>query len=120
MGTEVRNVQNLKEVLDLALAGVKLVSDAQKDGHIGVEDLGLILNLIPVVGPAFDKIGEVPAEIGDLSSEEAAELAGYVMAKLTLSDEKARKVIDASFKLLSAGLAMMAAFKTAPAAPAKA
>lgn len=109
--------KNLTEVVDLALAGVDTFVKAKADGKIDAADLGLLLSLIPAVGPAIDGIGEIPAEIKDLDVAEAQALVAHVMAKLTITDDKAIAVINASLKMLVAGLELAKALQK-PAAGA--
>lgn len=98
------DVKNLKEVIDLALTGVEVVVKAKQDGKLDAADLGLLIQLVPAVGPAIDGIGEIPAELKDLDSAEAQELVAHVMAKLVIDDPKAVAIINASLKLVVGGL----------------
>lgn len=93
-----KGTKELTEVVDLMLVMGQIVVEAKKDGKIGMEDVGLMLKLIPSLGPALDGIGEVPAEIKDLSVEEAEALAAHVIANLTVDNEKARLIIEKSLK----------------------
>lgn len=104
-------LKDLKELLDLVLDGVSVAVDAEKDGKLDISDAALLLKLIPDVGPAFADIGNVPAELAAMSAEDAAEIVTYVMGKLAIADDKARKVIDAALKLAAAGYGMYAALK---------
>lgn len=110
---EQKGTKELKELLDLALTGVEVGVAAQKDGHIGVEDLGLLLKLVPTIQPALDGIGEIPAELADLSTEEAADVVAHVMAKLVIDDAKARLVIEKALKAIVANYELIKAVKAA-------
>lgn len=110
---EQKGTKELKELLDLALTGVEIAVDAGKDGHVGVEDLGLLLKLAPVVQPAIEGVGEIPAELADLSTEEAADVVAHVMAKLAIDHAKARLVIEKALKALVANYELIKAVKAA-------
>ena len=110
---ETKGTKELKELLDLVLTGVEIAVDASKDGHVGVEDLGLLLKLAPVVQPAIDGIGEIPAELADLSAEEAADVVAYVMGKLAIDDAKARLVIEKALEVLISTYELIKAVKAA-------
>lgn len=110
--TELKGVQNTKEVLALVLAGVQVVKSAQADGKIDANDLGQLLTLIPTVGPAIDGIAEVPKEIGDLSGEELAELVAYISAHQALADDaKIKAVISGGLKVVAGALEVINALK---------
>lgn len=113
--TETKNTEHLTKLVDLALTGVDVAKKALADGHVGLEDLGLLIALVPAVGPAIDGIGEVPAELKDLSADEAQALAAHVMAKLVVEDAKARAIVEASLGMVAASLKLAAAIKMQPA-----
>lgn len=106
MGTK-----ELKDVLDLVLTTVEVGKLALADGKVGIEDMGLLLKLIPAVGPAIQGVNMVPAELADMDEAEAAEVVAHVMAKLTIDDAKARAVIAASLKTLIAGYELVKSLK---------
>jgi hypothetical protein len=95
-------IKDTIELIDGLLTSLEVIAGAAKDGKIGVEDLPLLLKLVPVVGPAVDGVGNIPAELADLSAEEGAELISHVMAKLAIESEKARSVIEKALKALIA------------------
>jgi hypothetical protein len=101
--SEKKGVKELKEMIDLALAGVDVGIKASADGKVDVQDLSLLLSLIPLAGPAIDGVGEIPAELSDLSADEAAEVVAHIMAKLSLGNGKAIRVAE---KALKAALAV--------------
>lgn len=108
---EQKSVKELKECLDLVLAGLEIGVKASADGKVDAQDLGHLLMLVPTIGPAMEGIGEIPAELADLSEAEAAELIAHVMAKLAVEDEKARLVIGKGLKVLVAGYDLVKAIK---------
>lgn len=95
---ENKSIKELKELLDLMLTGVEVGVDITKDGKLDLNDLQHVMKLIPVVGPAVQNIGDIPAELGDLSSEEGTEIVVHVMTKLAVDDAKAKIIIEKSLK----------------------
>ena len=90
--------KELTEVVDLVLSAVDVGKAALKDGKIDINDLSLLLTLVPSVGPAVENISKVPGELRDITEEEAVALAAHVMGKLSVDDPKARKIVEASLK----------------------
>jgi hypothetical protein len=109
--SESKGVKDLTDVIDLALAAVNVVQSAKKDGHIGVEDLGLVLQLIPLAGPALDGVGQIPAELKDLSAEEAAQVVAHLGAKLGIEDSKAMHIAEAALKVAASGYSLVKAIQ---------
>lgn len=103
--------KELKELLDFAISGVNAGILAHKDGKIGVEDLGLILSLIPKLEPAMSGLSALPAELSAMTPEGAADLVAFVSLKLTVEDEKAKKIIDASLKVILSAYELVKALK---------
>lgn len=118
--TELKGTKELTEVVDLGLTIISVGQAAMKDGKIDVSDLGLLFQLVPAVGPALDGIGDIPAEVTDLSEAEAADLAAHVMLKLSIGDEHAREVVAKSLSAAAAVYALVKAISAPPAAPASA
>lgn len=88
-----------KEVVDLVVTAINIGEAALKDGKIGLDDLFLLMQLAPVVGPAFQDIKQVPGELADLDESEATDLVAYVTGKLAIDDVNARAVAEESLKL---------------------
>lgn len=98
-------VKELKEVVDLVLEVGAVVKSALADGKVGLEDATLVFRVVPKIGPALEGIKGIPAELKDLSVEEASELATHIMAKLAVDDARAREIIEAALKV---GVAILA------------
>src|SRR5690606_14394263 len=92
--SEAHGTKELKELLDLILKGVEVGVLASKDGKVDAQDLGLLLTLVPHIQPAVDGVGMIPAELGDLSAEEAAEVIAHVMARLSVDNAKAVAIVE--------------------------
>jgi hypothetical protein len=93
-------IKETKEALDLVLGGVKAFNGAKADGTINTQDLGQLLILMPLIQPAFDKIDQVPKEMGELSAEESAELVAHISAGLAVDGAKAKIYIASGLKIL--------------------
>lgn len=74
-------IKELKEVVDLLAALMKMVDAAMADGKVDMSDLSLLMSLVPVVGPAIQGIGMVDDELKDMSEEEIAEMKAYMDSK---------------------------------------
>lgn len=103
--------KELKEVVDLGLGVVDVLHAAKADGKVGLEDIGLLLQLIPVVGPAVQGIDQIPAELADMDVQEASDLVAHVMAKLLIDDVKAKEVVVAALGLGVSALKLYKAVK---------
>lgn len=101
---ETKNIKELKELVDFALDLTQMGLDVAKDKKVDMADLGLVLSSLPklIAGgiAGFESIDQLPAELKDLSAEEAAELTAHVMAKLSIEDEKAKLILEKSLKTL--------------------
>lgn len=109
----------LKESIDLVIDTLDAVKAISSDGKVGLDDLGALISFVKKVGPLVGDMGKVPSEVKDLSLEEVQELIAYVALKLSIPDEHAMKVVDASLKLMSSSVTLLQAVK-APAAPVEA
>ena len=56
----------------------------------------------PKLVPAIEGVKEIPAELKDMSTAEAAAVVAEVGAKLAIDNEKAKAVVDNSLKTLLA------------------
>lgn len=95
-------IQETKDCVDLGFACYKAGKLAYGDKKINLLDVRYLWDVIPAVSPAVTGYEKVPAELGDLSVEEASELIAHVSAKLEVDSEHAKKVIEASLKALKA------------------
>ena len=104
-------IQGLKSVLDLSLALVEAGVKVGADGKISLEDIGAVVAILPAVLPVISLVGQLPAELADLSEEEAAEAVAHVMLKLAVEDAKARAVVAASLKTAAAVAGLVQAIR---------
>jgi hypothetical protein len=94
------DIAALSALIILLVDAAKLGAEAKADGSLSLADGILLLKLFPDLGPAFAKIGEVPAELGDLDPAEAQQLITLVTGRLAGSQsEKAAHVTGKALAL---------------------
>ena len=105
MSEEKKGIQHTKELLDLVFSLGGVVKQGLDDGKLDANDLGLLMLVLPKLQPAFDGIGEIPAEFKDLDEAEGKELLAHVSAGAAgvFTDEELKAKIDAGLK---AGMAI--------------
>lgn len=94
------DIKNLKELVSAVAKSVKAGLSIAADGKIALDDLGAIIALAPVVGPAIEGIDQLPAEIKDMNQEELAELLAHISSELVVDNPKAQLIIEKSLALL--------------------
>lgn len=93
----------IEETKDVVAAGVALANSiiaALEDGKISLADIPVFFNPVLKLPAALSGIDKVPAELGDIDAEELNELKAIVKDQLSVSDEKAAEIIDASIAVL--------------------
>jgi len=88
--SEVKGIQNLKELADFVLGIGNGVSASLADGKMGLTDLLHFQGAVFTALPAFQGIDQVDEEFFDLSETEKAELNAYVASKLQLAPGHAK------------------------------
>lgn len=83
-------IDQLKAVCILLINGVNVEQEVMADGHVELSEAGLLFKVFPYVGPAFEGLAQVPAQLADLQADEVVELAALVAADLKLTDEAAK------------------------------
>lgn len=101
----------LKAVLALVVDTVNVGVQALKDGKVSLSDLPLLVNLVPELVPAVSGLSKVPAELKDLTEDEAIDVTTFVMGKLAVDSAKAQAVVAASLKLLVGVVGVVEALK---------
>ena len=104
-------IKETKELLALVISSANVAQAAYADKHIGVEDLALLLTLVPKIEPAFTDINLIPKEFSNLSVAEAAELIAFVTTELAVADVKAKDVIEKSLKVAFAAYELLVALR---------
>jgi len=93
--------KGVKELLDVVDCGIALVNCGllvSKDKKISLDDLPHVLAVVPKLVPAIEGVKEIPAELKDIDSAEAAQVVAHVASTLAVESEKAKAVIGASLK----------------------
>lgn len=100
---------NLVVLIDALLDTGAAVKAVLADKKVGLDDLAVLVALMPKVGPAVSAAEEALKELKDLTAEEAAPLVSHVMAKLAVEDVKARAIVEASLSMGVAALKLIKA-----------
>ena len=92
------SVKETKELLGLCFALGLAIKGAKLDGKVGADDLLLLVPLLPMVGAAMDKLGEIPNELSELDESEKSELLLFSKEKIAglVDDEHSKKVVNAA------------------------
>jgi len=96
------DIRELTEVVSLALEICDSGHLVFADGKVGFGDISALWGLIQKLGPAFQGIALVPAELKDLSSEELKSLADMVMADYGVQESPAHEAINKSLLAIRA------------------
>ena len=105
-------IQNTKELIQLGAAAAKVVREAkQNDGMYSVNDLPLLMQMFPVMGPALDDVSEVPKELKDIDAEELKELLSFGAAHIGGAYSDSPELLEKVEAALSVGLALANAVK---------
>jgi hypothetical protein len=93
-----------KDVLVLAFKLGGAVKASMADGKFDFNDAGNFFPVIPSVGPAFENIGLIPKEMGDLTEAEALDLEATISQEVgeLISKEKLVLQINSGLKLVHA------------------
>lgn len=94
-------LKETKELLSLVFALAKTTEKALEDGKLGLDDASLFFGLLPAFGPAFDKISEIPTELGNLLAEDADELVAWVGEEFDLEDDNLEAIIEKSLGVIA-------------------
>lgn len=104
-------IKNALEVVAFGVALAKAIEEAKKDGKLGLEDIGQLFPVAPLVVPMIEGIGEVPKELGDLDEVELEALmleAGKILGGGVPAQTV--KKVRAALKFAHAGYDLYMAF----------
>lgn len=112
-------IQETKDCLDLVLDLFGMGKEMAADGKLSVTDLGILVTKAPMLTmaavKAFEGVKEIPAELSELSEQEAAELVAHVSAKvLPDTSDKAKLIAEKAFKVVIAAYGLVVALKSSP------
>lgn len=94
----------IDQLVDLVVAGYKAVQAARADGKIDVSDAGLLLTLIPLIGPAVVGLEKAPAELMDLTTEEGLALLARASGILGEQPEKVKEIAEGVIQMVAGGI----------------
>lgn len=91
----------------------KAVKTSLSDGKLNLADMPNFLPVFPYVGPAFENIGQVPAQFSDIDASEAEVLKTEILKAVgeVIDEEKLIAQIDASLVWLHSTYKLVNAFK---------
>lgn len=95
-----KGIKNTKEIVVFFAKILNWVSESFEDGSIGFRDILSIAPCLTSVRDAIDDIGEVPAELADLSDSEKVEIVELVRKELDLVNDEREGVIEFSVQLI--------------------
>lgn len=87
--------------------------DASLPGGLTVADVPNFFKPLMEISSAITAAKQVPAELKDLDTEEAAELSAYVTTELHIADAKVEEVIKKSFAVVVSVLEIVEVMKAA-------
>lgn len=82
-----RGIKELKEMVGFVVAIVEAVAGSLDDGKIGFSDLFRLFGALKKAGPALKGMGELKAEIKDLTLEERKEIEDYISLEFDIKND---------------------------------
>jgi hypothetical protein len=105
------DIVQTKELVHFGLSAGVAVAKALEDGKLSVIDVIKFLPVLKAAKEAFQGLDQIPAELGDLSDVEKAELVDMVKADFDLADDKVEAMIEAGFEVALNVLQIVTSFK---------
>lgn len=88
------DIRELTEVVALALEVCDSSHLIFADGKVGFGDISALWGLIQKIGPAFQGIASVPAELKDLSSDELKSITDMITLDYGIQEFSAHEAIN--------------------------
>jgi hypothetical protein len=104
-------IKETKDALKFVVSLGNAVDKALEDKKINMMDVPLFMDPMIKIAPAFENIGMVAKEIGDLDAAERAELVKYVEDELDLRSDDTEKMIERGLSLVSLVYEFIKGFK---------
>ncbi len=104
-------VKETEEAVILITKVASAIHQAGADGKYDLADLGLLLPIVPSVGPAIENFQGIPSELMNLDGEGASELVSTIMTNLSIGDVKAKEIIGAAIEWIVSSVKLMKAIK---------
>jgi len=103
MGQEKLGYEDVYDLVKLGLSLGQASEKALEDGKLSFSDGVYLVDVLKHVPAAINGIGNVSAELNDLSEDEKAELMKRAKEEFELDDDYAEEIVEES---LSVGLSM--------------
>ena len=100
---EAHGIKESKELFGFVAKLCASIAQSMKDGKFEAEDLTHFMPLLVAAPAAFEKVGEMPKELKDLSEEEVVELMTHFSTELVIPQEDIKEVVS---KGVAAGVAI--------------
>ncbi len=88
-------MKDVREILELGFALVPAYKNAMSDGKIGVTDLGVVLGLMPLIGPASEGAGGAMAQWKAATQEQRSIEIAWMRKTFDIADDKLEAKIEA-------------------------
>lgn len=76
------DITQTKELLEFFAVIGRVVKDSKADGRVDASDLGSLFAIAPKIGPAFDGVENIGAELNDLNEAEREDLKASLISVL--------------------------------------
>lgn len=92
-------MKETKDLLKLIFHLVKIAEQAKADGKIDVADAGLLLSLLPDLGPALSGLDLIPGEFKALDKAQADDLLAFIKQEFDIADDKLEGAIEKGLEI---------------------
>lgn len=92
------DVSESTELLQFIVGLAQALGSSMEDGRIDFHDLGNVLDVLQLVGPAFEGVAKVPAELAALDDDGKAELF-TVIEELDIPQDQVEMVVKNGLKI---------------------
>lgn len=97
--SETATIKETKELLKFVIEMGEAFDKAYADKKIEISEMALLIAPLMQVGPAFEGLDKIGAELKDLSEAEAAELTAFVKEELDLQSDKVEEIIETALEV---------------------
>lgn len=115
--TEKLGIKETQEAVDAALDVANMGIQIGAVG-VGIQDIAVVLAALPQlaidVPKAIEGAGNIPGELGDLSTEEAGALIAHVIEKLGVGDAHAKLIVEKALRAAAADYDLVKAIVQKP------
>lgn len=105
------SIKETKEVLSFVISLANAVGNAAADGEIGFGDIGELYKPMTKAMSALGGLGDVPAEIGDLSVEEMEQLVAMVKEEFDIPEDAVESAVEGGLDVVLKLYKLVKSFK---------